>query len=81
MLITVGNAGYGTYFIFGCFCWAMVVFVYFFCPETKGLSLERMDELFGAADFKDVEDVGAAAIHAREGKTQSVEIETVERVN
>ena len=81
MLITVGNAGYGTYFIFGCFCWAMVVFVYFFCPETKGLSLERMDELFGAADFKDVEDVGAAAVHAREEKMQDLQIETVERAN
>ena len=79
MLITVGAAGYGTYFIFGSFCAAMCFFVYFFCPETKGLSLERMDELFGVADFKDVEDVGVAAQHAREEKVENVHIETVER--
>jgi sugar porter (SP) family MFS transporter len=78
MLITVGHAGYGTYFIFGCFCWTMVVLVYFFCPETKGISLERMDQLFGAADFKDVEELGAAAQHAHD--TKDVQIEEVERV-
>ena len=79
MLITVGHAGYGTYFIFGCFCFSMIGFVYFVCPETKGLSLERMDELFGVADFKDVEDVGVAAQHAREEKAHEVQVETVER--
>ena len=26
----------------------MCVFVWFLVPETKGISLERMDELFGA---------------------------------
>jgi hypothetical protein len=41
MLVTVGRAGYGTYFIFGCFCMSMFFFVYFLIPETKGLSLER----------------------------------------
>ena len=79
MLLTVGNAGYGTYFIFGSFCFTMVLFVYFCCPETKGLSLERMDELFGAAEFKDVEDVGVAAQHAGEEKNEEVRIESVER--
>jgi hypothetical protein len=28
--------GYGTYIIFGSFCFAMFVFVWFFVPETKG---------------------------------------------
>lgn len=36
-----------TYFIFGSFCAAMFVFTWFFVPETKGISLERMDDLFG----------------------------------
>lgn len=49
MLITVGRAGFGTYFIFGGFSFAMFIFVWFFIPETKGISLERMDELFGGA--------------------------------
>ena len=39
----------------------MVVIAWFFVPETKGVSLERMDELFGTADFGDIEDVGVAA--------------------
>ncbi|OBT65919.1 hypothetical protein VE03_05486 [Pseudogymnoascus sp. 23342-1-I1] len=36
-----------TYFIFGSFCAAMFVFTWFLVPETKGISLERMDDLFG----------------------------------
>lgn len=47
MLVTVGNHGYGTYLIFGSFAFSMFVFVWFFVPETKGLSLEAMDALFG----------------------------------
>ncbi|OAL31975.1 hypothetical protein AYO22_00845 [Fonsecaea multimorphosa] len=47
MLATAGSHGFGTYIIFGSFCFAMFVFVWFFVPETKGLSLEAMDELFG----------------------------------
>ena len=41
MLKTVGKSGYGTYFIFGSFCFSMFFFVFFLIPETKGLSLER----------------------------------------
>ncbi|RVD87190.1 uncharacterized protein DFL_001433 [Arthrobotrys flagrans] len=48
MLVHVGKSGFGTYFIFGSFNFAMCVFVWFLVPETKGISLERMDELFGA---------------------------------
>ncbi|KAL4881457.1 general substrate transporter [Aspergillus karnatakaensis] len=47
MLATVGANGYGAYLIFACFCFSMSIFVWFFVPETKGLSLEKMDELFG----------------------------------
>ncbi|KAH8897951.1 MFS sugar transporter-like protein [Thozetella sp. PMI_491] len=51
MLVTVGGkTGYGTYLLFGSFCFSMFFFVWFFVPETKGLSLERMDELFGVTD-------------------------------
>ncbi|KAI9649993.1 hypothetical protein NHQ30_000006 [Ciborinia camelliae] len=51
MLVTVGRAGYGTYFIFGTFCFSMFFFVYFLIPETKGLSLEKMDTLFGITEL------------------------------
>ncbi|KAL4894524.1 general substrate transporter [Aspergillus ambiguus] len=46
MFATLGRNGYGTYFVYGSFCFVMVVYVWFFVPETKGLSLEFMDELF-----------------------------------
>ncbi|KAG9239344.1 putative quinate permease [Amylocarpus encephaloides] len=51
MLTTVGENGYGTYFIFGSFCFSMFFFVWFLIPETKGLSLEKMDDLFGITEM------------------------------
>jgi hypothetical protein len=39
MLQTVGSNGYGTYFIYGSFCFIMSVGAYFLVPETKGVSL------------------------------------------
>ncbi|CEJ54477.1 hypothetical protein PMG11_00785 [Penicillium brasilianum] len=51
MLATVGANGYGTYIIFACFCFSMFFFVWFFIPETKGLSLEKMDDLFGVTEL------------------------------
>jgi hypothetical protein len=44
------------FFMFGTFSILMGIFVYFFIPETKGLSLESMDELFGVTEtLKQVE--------------------------
>jgi Sugar (and other) transporter len=43
----ITNIGGGTYFVFASFLAAAVLFVFFFVPETKGLNLESMDELFG----------------------------------
>lgn len=48
---TMGQAGYGMFFMFGSFCFVNGIFVWFFVPETKGLSLEKMDELFGVTDM------------------------------
>jgi len=45
------------FFLFGTFGWIMGIFVWFFIPETKGLSLERMDDLFGVTEMvKKMED-------------------------
>ncbi|KAJ9639062.1 hypothetical protein H2204_003970 [Knufia peltigerae] len=74
MLDTVGSHGYGTYFIYGSFCFAIAVGAYYLVPETKGVSLERMDELFGVTDFSGVEDVGHAAQHAK-GDIETVHLE------
>ncbi|KAK5123412.1 hypothetical protein LTR85_002844 [Meristemomyces frigidus] len=39
---------YGTYIFFGLLTFMGAAFIYFFFPETKGLSLEEMDILFGS---------------------------------
>ncbi|KAH0349674.1 general substrate transporter, partial [Aureobasidium melanogenum] len=46
MLATMGKAGYGTFLFFAVACFLSFIFAWFFIPETKGLSLERMDDLF-----------------------------------
>jgi len=35
------------FFVWGSFCFVCIAFVYFFIYETKGLSLEQVDELYG----------------------------------
>lgn len=39
--------GYGTFIFFGLMCIFAAVFVWYFVPETKNLTLEEMDEVFG----------------------------------
>jgi len=51
MMTTVGKGGYGTFLIYGTFCFSMFFFVWFLVPETKGLSLEKMDDLFGITEL------------------------------
>ncbi|KAK8142728.1 hypothetical protein G3M48_008344 [Beauveria asiatica] len=41
--------GWGTYIFFAAFCLLAFLFTYLFVPETKGKSLEDMDEIFGDA--------------------------------
>nr|OQO28289.1 hypothetical protein B0A51_03908 [Rachicladosporium sp. CCFEE 5018] len=45
----LSHLGYGTYIFFGVLTTMGAAFIYFFFPETKGLSLEEMDTLFGSA--------------------------------
>ncbi|KAL6719739.1 hypothetical protein ACLMJK_001660 [Lecanora helva] len=53
---------YGTYIIFGLFSFLGAAFIWFYVPETKRLTLEEMDVLFGTdttarADFERMEAV------------------------
>jgi hypothetical protein len=38
--------GYGVYMFFACLMLLSIPYVYFLIPETKGIPLEKMDELF-----------------------------------
>ncbi|CCX34490.1 general substrate transporter [Pyronema domesticum] len=78
MMVTVGKAGYGTYFIYGTFCFAMYFFAYFWVPETKGLGLEDMDQLFGVIEHKYIDEESAPApvtTLGDDGKTEGQHIE------
>ena len=68
MLTTMGRAGYGCFLFYGSCCFSMFIFVWFLIPETKGLSLERMDDLFGVTELvKHVEEEGHAHGHGETG--------------
>ncbi|OJD34080.1 high-affinity glucose protein [Diplodia corticola] len=41
------NLGFGTYVFFGFWCYCAAVWAFFLVPETKGKTLEQMDEVFG----------------------------------
>ena len=67
MLVTEGRAGYGCFLTYGTFCFAMFFFVWFFVKETKGLSLEKMDDIFGVTELvKDLEQAKVDNEHIEE---------------
>lgn len=69
---TMGKAGYGMFFMFGSFDLLMFIFVWLFVPETKGVSLEKMDELFGVVEHtKTVDDTEARATSIHEDGRKS----------
>jgi hypothetical protein len=52
----VAKMGYGTFIFFGAMCFIGAAFVYFVVPETKNLTLEEMDEVFGDEAGTAIED-------------------------
>ncbi|KAI1459821.1 general substrate transporter [Annulohypoxylon moriforme] len=60
--IMLSRIGYGTYIIFGILTFIGAAFIWFFVPETKRLTLEEMDVIFGSegtaqADFERMEEI------------------------
>ncbi|KAI4703463.1 hypothetical protein J4E89_010039 [Alternaria sp. Ai002NY15] len=60
---------YGTYIFFGIFTAMGAAFIFFFFPETKGVSLEEMDTLFGSAGTAEREKERWAEVHREVGLT------------
>ncbi|KAJ5087533.1 hypothetical protein N7456_011149 [Penicillium angulare] len=52
--VMISNIGYKTWLVFMCFCVTGLLWVYFFLPELKGLTLEEIDAVF--ADEASAED-------------------------
>ncbi|KAI2622308.1 general substrate transporter [Hypoxylon sp. NC1633] len=60
--IMLSQIGYGTYVLFGLLTFLGAGFIWFFVPETKRLTLEEMDVIFGSegtaqADFERMEEI------------------------
>ncbi|KAI0430103.1 sugar transporter [Xylaria sp. FL1042] len=60
--ILLNRVGYGTYILFGLLTFLGAGFIWFFVPETKRLTLEEMDVIFGSegtaqADFERMEEI------------------------
>lgn len=64
---------YGTYIFFGLLTFLGALFVYFVTPETKGLSLEEMDILFGSVGVAAKERERWNEVHAEVGMTELLE--------
>ncbi|ORZ12615.1 general substrate transporter [Absidia repens] len=47
--VMLASITWGTYIFFGCCCFFMTIVVFIFFPETKGRSLEEMDQVFGGS--------------------------------
>ncbi|PNS14245.1 hypothetical protein CAC42_6758 [Sphaceloma murrayae] len=79
MLATVGRAGYGAFLIYGSFCFSMFFFVWFLIPETKGVSLEKMDDLFGVTDMVKNIEADRESFGGSSGDKQTGNVEVIEQ--
>jgi len=43
----IESIGFGVYIFFGSWCFLAAVWAFFLVPETKGKTLEQMDQIFG----------------------------------
>ncbi|KAI0893584.1 general substrate transporter [Annulohypoxylon nitens] len=83
--IMLNKIGYGTYILFGLLTFMGAAFVWFFVPETKRLTLEEMDVIFGSegtaqADFERMEEINreiglTAMLQGLGGNSSNKEVE------
>ncbi|KXL51301.1 hypothetical protein M433DRAFT_157583 [Acidomyces richmondensis BFW] len=65
----ISASQFGTFIFFGCITSIAALWVYFFVPETKGRTLEEMDELFGEVGFAQADMAAKARIERQIGLT------------
>ncbi|QRW13631.1 Sugar (and other) transporter [Ceratobasidium sp. AG-Ba] len=63
----ITSLGYGTYFFFASLMIVFGAWAYFFIPETKGKTLEDMDEIFGVPNIEHVRNDGESSIRRTSG--------------
>ncbi|OTA87171.1 hypothetical protein M434DRAFT_81518 [Hypoxylon sp. CO27-5] len=83
--IMLNEIGYGTYILFGLLTFMGAGFIWFFVPETKRLTLEEMDVIFGSegtaqADFERMEEINreiglTAMLHGLGGISSNQDVE------
>jgi hypothetical protein len=75
--------GYGTWFFFAAWMLVATVWTFFFMPETKGLTVDQMDALFGYQTHASVDDVEVGSSDKQDinsiGKSGATTVEHVER--
>ncbi|CCM04226.1 uncharacterized protein FIBRA_06393 [Fibroporia radiculosa] len=64
------NITFGTFVFFGSFSFLGALFILFFVPETKGLTLEEMDNVFGSQGLATADNERHLAIEQRIGLDQ-----------
>lgn len=65
----IENAGYGTYVFFAIMCILAAIWAFFLVPETKGKTLEEMDDVFGDSTAHEEREVMAEVLRSGETRT------------
>ncbi|EKG19858.1 Sugar/inositol transporter [Macrophomina phaseolina MS6] len=68
------NIGFGTYVFFGAWCYVAAVWAYFLVPETKGKTLEEMDEVFGDRAAQEEKEIMRAQMAAVARQSAQAEV-------
>lgn len=68
----VSGIGYGTFIFFGLMIFFGAGFIWFYCPETKQLTLEEMDIIFGSSGVAAADAERMAEINKELGLDQLV---------
>ncbi|GAB7364614.1 hypothetical protein MBLNU230_g5418t1 [Neophaeotheca triangularis] len=79
MLESMGEGGYGTFIFFSVVCFSTFIFTWFLVPETKGLHLEKMDELFGVTETRNAKSMSDEEVGRIGEKGNATEIEVANK--